>query len=1185
MSRKRDNPADEGEEEDLHLALRKQVAHLYEDMHDEEDVEADDEERGMKSSLILVFRKRCKNESRTRNEAESESRARVSRIYADFFGAAWEESTCRFTDEPIPWSSFQDKGKMLICPSHPDDPFSRLEIDTTLSGFGPGDVQVLQALYKALAYGPKLSYFTGDAKFAMRNLDFKMPGIENIIFGDCQSGKSAEAAFAAWCSIFLLGCLPVILVRNKGGKTQGSADMVKALKRMNERVQEVLGESFPSVDPKRFLMTILETDDAVREHLKAQRRVTAVLVMLNNPPKIKKLMENGHLRSNSPYFPAKIVSDRHRDGQWTVRYMRNGQEESVCEKDMLVLVKNKKQRPGAGALRKGSAVHACMSDRLRTQPSVFDELFRCCGLKDGRLRALFVVDEGDQAVGAPERNKTAGDRLHYLEAANLGHEARNEMGDQKGARGYVFGSIIVTATPGACLLCEYAVQTCGLCMKHLEAGEAGTKVRCERGHVYHPKCMQDFFNEDPERREAFRCPSCKTAAVRSRDAHKHAQESDEDSAGDPEGGVDDGGADTETDDEGSGDSRDMNVDSTADDEDIENELGLLCEKDDCKDVIVSDNVHSLTTKITRTDRPDNYVSYPEFMLPGDKCVVVERMRLEKERERKSMTVYEAYQSIWLGKHDHTVEAQGTTADWDQMVTRAMRGGLQKLFSDNFTLQRYQNSVRVVANTRAINKPEACLVDKKIYALAREIKDRCTLSGVTPFEVDRDGITKMISSMLEPNGGSFRHALISSQNTANLNQQNIMRDNILYVWRNDVLAVMTYSHKGIVVKFTDKSLELRPDLVERAVERARGIYVQETIEKDKEKVAKGTPGRRDTSKSAEDLIVETVDDSSGNFNGFRCRVAEIGIAYETLKQLGCTRSVTIAGAIGGRGVSYHDLENETVLTDMYSAIDVMVGKTPTAHGEQQIQMLGRLNTIIKPGVVAPRFRLWAPKSLHDLHIAYINQVLSFTTSVQKMGNLREALEAEPRHLACGGVVVFNQLQESKQPLLRFSRNNFSGKRRLGDRGPKGAKRKVELSLPREIQLPIRPYEVIESPAGAFAQLDVVWPQAFGSQEEWDSVTREEYLWEEGEDDGFDENQHVVFRVSVPGGESDGERLQEGFRAAGDLGFKFLSMPGGNGGMQRAEFKTREAAFDFLKSGVLGEGETQLWRELINSTRFD
>mmetsp|Transcript_30074 Transcript_30074/g.72497 ORF Transcript_30074/g.72497 Transcript_30074/m.72497 type:complete len:1185 (-) Transcript_30074:255-3809(-) len=1184
MSRKRDNPADEGEEEDLHLALRKQVAHLYEDMHDEEDVEADDEERGMKSSLILVFRKRCKNESRTRNEAESESRARVSRIYADFFGAAWEESTCRFTDEPIPWSSFQDKGKMLICPSHPDDPFSRLEIDTTLSGFGPGDVQVLQALYKALAYGPKLSYFTGDAKFAMRNLDFKMPGIENIIFGDCQSGKSAEAAFAAWCSIFLLGCLPVILVRNKGGKTQGSADMVKALKRMNERVQEVLGESFPSVDPKRFLMTILETDDAVRDHLGRKGPVTAALVMLNNPPKVRKLMELCSLRSRSPYFRATIESERRPDCTWTVRYERTGEEEDVREQDMFVWVKKRKQQPEAGTLRKGKVVHARMSEGLRRQPSVFDDLFEHGGLKDGRLRALFVVDEGDQAVGAPCRNSTVGDRLHFHNPAKTGSKVRNEMGAQKGAHGYAFGSIMVTATPAACLLCSFPVRTCGLCMKHLEAGKPAIKVNCERDHMYHRECMEIFFSEDPERRAAFHCRSCETAAERRRDANKQAQESDEDSGGDQEGGADGGGADTETDDEGGGDdSMDKSADLTSDDEDAEIELHLMCEEEDCEEVIVSNDVHSLTTKIARTDRPDNYVSYPEFMLPGDKCVVIERVETE-ERERKSMTLYEAYKSIWLGKCPNTVEAQGTEADWDEMVTRAIGGEAQTLFSANFTLKRQRKGVFVSASRR-INKDDTPVLDKNIYVLAKEIKERCTRRGVTPFDVDRNGISRMINSMLEPNSGSFRHALISSQNTTTLEQQKSLRGDILFRWKNEVLAVVTYNYKGIVVKFTAKSVEERSDLVQRAVETARDVYVQDAIEKDKEKVANGTPGRKDHRRIAEDQIIATVDIDSGVWDGFSCRFPEIGIAYETLKKLDCTCSVTIAGAIGGRGVSYHDLENETVLTDMYSAIDVMVGKTPTAHGEQQIQMLGRLNTIIKPGVVAPRFRLWAPKSLHDLHIAYINQVLSFTTSVQKMGNLREALEAEPRHLACGGVVVFNQLQESKQPLLRFSRNNFSGKRRLGDRGPKGAKRKVELSLPREIQLPIRPYEVIESPAGAFAQLDVVWPQAFGSQEEWDSVTREEYLWEEGEDDGFDENQHVVFRVSVPGGESDGERLQEGFRAAGDLGFKFLSMPGGNGGMQRAEFKTREAAFDFLKSGVLGEGETQLWRELINSTRFD
>jgi hypothetical protein len=108
-----------------------------------------------------------------RNLTLDQSKALVSGVYKRIFDGAWDEAGCNFT-----------ASKTLVCPEHMEDPFSQVEIDTTLSGFGPRDVEILQDLYLTLAYGPKLSYFEGDAKFAMRKLDLQTPGIENIIFGE-----------------------------------------------------------------------------------------------------------------------------------------------------------------------------------------------------------------------------------------------------------------------------------------------------------------------------------------------------------------------------------------------------------------------------------------------------------------------------------------------------------------------------------------------------------------------------------------------------------------------------------------------------------------------------------------------------------------------------------------------------------------------------------------------------------------------------------------------------------------------------------------------------------------------------------------------------------------------------------------------------------------------------------------
>ena len=58
---------------------------------------------------------------------------------------------------------------------------------------------------------------------------------------------------------------------------------------------------------------------------------------------------------------------------------------------------------------------------------------------------------------------------------------------------------------------------------------------------------------------------------------------------------------------------------------------------------------------------------------------------------------------------------------------------------------------------------------------------------------------------------------------------------------------------------------------------------------------------------------------------------IGVLYEALKSL-CNKIVLITGAIGGRGVAYHDLKHERVLTDMFAGQYVPENTALSAHGE-------------------------------------------------------------------------------------------------------------------------------------------------------------------------------------------------------------------------------------------------------------
>jgi len=394
------------------------------------------------------------------------------------------------------------------------------------------------------------------------------------------------------------------------------------------------------------------------------------------------------------------------------------------------------------------------------------------------------------------------------------------------------------------------------------------------------------------------------------------------------------------------------------------------------------------------------VSYEECTVEGDRCHIIERVEVPEREKKTAPTMVQIYKDIWL-------EGGGDEADWNQMVEGVQCGRPVELWGDKFKISKNRKgTVSIRAYTKKFDEE-----DRKIYLKAMQVKESYGSRKSTPFEVDRNGITTMISSMLRDNSGSFRHALISAQNTANIAQQNSMREDILCIWRKDKLAVLTYNHKSIVVKFTEGLVKAHPGLVQKALEEARNIFVADTEAKT---AAKGTPGKgRDFRKSADEKIVAIDEDGAG----ICFKIPEIGLAYEMLKQVGCTRSVAITGAIGGRGISYHDLKNETILTDMYSAIHVERGKTPTMHGEYLIQLLGRVCTIIKPGVRPPRIRLWAPKSMHDLHKLYIRQILDFTDKVQKVGNLEEALKAQPRNYASFGP------PGPKQPIAMQSRSKF------------------------------------------------------------------------------------------------------------------------------------------------------------------
>ena len=292
-------------------------------------------------------------------------------------------------------------------------------------------------------------------------------------------------------------------------------------------------------------------------------------------------------------------------------------------------------------------------------------------------------------------------------------------------------------------------------------------------------------------------------------------------------------------------------------------------------------------------------------------------------------------------------------------------------------------------------------------------------------------------------------------------------------------------------------------------------------------------------------------------------------------------MTITGNIGGRGVSYHDLENTQILTDMYCAINVNEGQTPTVHGEHLIQQVGRLNTIVKPGLdIPPQIRLWAPESTHIFHQTYIKQILSFVESVQQIGNLEEALKAQATYF-----VSLGKLNPRQPRNARFSRPTISGRNKLGDTGPENGVENIPLPKPSEPKPALKPHEVIAlRPDGSFTDMEAYYPRSFGNNDD-DEKNRPNFVWREGRSP-FDENLHIVFRVIVDKSKVDQNKFEEGFHALGDL--KWNRSQGSHSQLKYAtlvaDFKTRQAAFKFLTSGALGEEEARRWDDLIKRTRM-
>ncbi len=888
-----------------------------------------------------------------------------------------------------------------------------------------------------------------------------------------------------------------MLVRNRGGRIQGTADMKKAFQTLNKRVSEVLTELHHADLQKYFVFEII-TDETtllnrLRQHIDARKTSSLttitpmVYIMLNNPAQMRKLI-HGIPGGRQRWCQVRITRNLG-EGKWEVQYLDTMEREVLPEKDI---------RPSAdrkqAVLAVGEHMTAYKSDKLRYKESVFAHLTELLGVKDMRARALFIVDEGDLAVGGPNRKANQGDRIHFHETAS-GAIAKT-LGKRRGAREYAYGSVSITATPAALMLCSWPVQLCGLCFKDMQGGGPAKELKCKAYHRFCIDCLEDFLAQ-VETTDRFQCPAC----ARYEESDNDESESDDDS--------DDRDDDADDDDDG---------------------YDKLLSKEDIEDITLHPDVRSLRLHIARTDRPRNYVyytdgDYDEDAVAGD--YEIRRSNTDEREDNKAVLKLEVYKQIFLGQHGDEWRLGDVNA-WNQLVEQARNTGKVDLWDNYVTLRRYNVRKSGSASVQVHIPRNGSDVSRQVSDLATGIhwSLKTSRTSRTVYEIEVRGLFKMLASIHFDQTSPFRHALISSDKTTNINKQEELQKTIVSQFEYMDLAVARYESKsGVTVLFTKTALETRDNLIERAVEEGRNRYVDDHMNE--------VPVR---GPSARERALRQIFPTE---QGFRIRDPNINIMYEILKRVGCKKSVVITGHIGGRGVSYHDLEHETILTDMYTAMHWEQGREITLHGEHLIQLVGRLNTIYTSKQPVPRITLWAPPSFHKLHKAHMSQIQEFVQLVQdSQGSLQTALQSMSLYISGVG-------PDGKEKILRQTRGIRYAELQ---RKAQGDTREYSLPPGRPRPAALLPYRAPQDPDRAVCHLFAHYP-TIGSD-----LWGPEHVWDAGKGT-FSETDYIVWTVSLPDTIREiSEELQQRLRCEPD----FLSLQNKTNHFE-VGFRTRKSVF--------------------------
>lgn len=674
-------------------------------------------------------------------------------------------------------------------------------------------------------------------RFSMAHMKFNEPNsavddipesVENVLIMPCQSGKSAELVWQAWCCFYILGAMPIILVRNRGGRIQGLPDMCRAVTNvMDTVIKPALRKSnVPEKTMARYVLTPVTLDGDV------QTRRPRVIVALYNRPTLARLRKP--LKSVNA-----IVTRLEPDGK--------SMEVAIADRNGEPLEPMEIRRATAADLRTGTLEGLTKGSAVQLKGPADSCILELFGHKGNKARVVLLADEGDltvQSVHGAKAQGKAEQQMHGAPRTTARDESKEDSAvdeDDDDARSCaasqsskvdddalvswkeegsivsrVLGSIFVTATPMAlfmrrcsgttCWLCggDFAkgdiTQTSGdclasfhvACLSQLQEGKRGKWLR--EWEKLHGKRLGDkdvvLLGKGLEDDDKLKCPHCTVHEVLRAEGNGIAQKIR------------------------------TALDSTPASEEWAYGKFTL---PSCR----------LVPNIVKGEVPRNYIEYEEDSftmghkgphvvrqeVPGRMRIGTGgRMRLEAflselKQERCPLPLEGTYSEIEAAAlaaahalKQHAEAQHGSDSDTEDASKHLPQRGAVREAVLHSKLPRTRGII--TPEEKADQEAKAKRADRRSQFSLKYTQDGVTVTIPSTWRGvlhDFKGISSMIGSMLAsiPKSGSayYRHGLILTDKTRSLKQQRALKYSILHKFADKALVVATYNQRGIVVHLT------------------------------------------------------------------------------------------------------------------------------------------------------------------------------------------------------------------------------------------------------------------------------------------------------------------------------------------------------------------------------------------------